>query len=518
VFETAELGRELTKKAFKARVPSLREALLSTQFKLREAGLPVIILFAGVDGAGKGETVNLLNEWMDPRWISTRSFDDPSVASLERPHYWRFWAGLPPNGQIGLLLSAWYSQPLLKRVYGDISNAAFDQKLDEIQNLEQTLADDGALILKFWMHLGKDAQEERFKSFEADPLLEWRVTERDWKHWRMYDEFIANAERLISRTSVGHAPWHIVEGYDQNYRSIRVAELILEAMQARLEANRVREELRKVSAAAPAVAPADSEDTGDSVTVDVPGPLTVLSRLDMSLDLQNGDYKKALREQQARLNSLHRQAFKRGLTTVLVFEGSDAAGKGGAIRRCVAALDARQVTIVPVAKPTDEEYAHHYLWRFWRHLPRAGRVLIFDRSWYGRVLVERVEGFASEEEWRRAYGEINAFESQLVEHGIVLLKFWLHISADEQLERFNAREVTPHKRWKLTDEDWRNRERWQEYEEAVHDMVERTSTRASPWVLVAANSKRYARVKVITSVCDALENALARTDSETEHD
>ncbi len=232
----------------------------------------------------------------------------------------------------------------------------------------------------------------------------------------------------------------------------------------------------------------------------------------MGLSLDKTRYREKLARAQAKLNQLHRKALERGVSTVLVFEGPDAAGKGGAIRRLTAALDARHVQVIPIAAPTDEERAHHYLWRFWRHLSRAGRVTIFDRSWYGRVLVERVEGFASEEEWRRAYAEINDFEEQLIEHGTVLRKFWLHITKEEQLARFQAREKTPYKRWKLTDEDWRNRERWDDYAAAVNDMVEQTSTKKAPWVLVEGNDKRFARVKVATTVCEAMARALGDGD------
>ena len=235
---------------------------------------------------------------------------------------------------------------------------------------------------------------------------------------------------------------------------------------------------------------------------------TVLSSLDMSLHLTKSDYKKKLKECQARLNQLHRKALKKKISTILMFEGPDAAGKGGAIRRVTAALDARHYRVLPIAAPTDEERAHHYLWRFWRHLSRAGRINIFDRSWYGRVLVERVEGFAAEDEWKRAFAEINEFEEQLTDHGILLLKYWVHITKDEQLARFKLREETPHKRWKLTEEDWRNREKWDDYDRAVNDIVEHTSTHTAPWVLVEGNDKRFARIKVISTFCDRLEAML----------
>ena len=221
-----------------------------------------------------------------------------------------------------------------------------------------------------------------------------------------------------------------------------------------------------------------------------PGP-TILDRLDMSQSLGKQDYRAELAKYQARLHALDRKAVDRKVSGIGVFEGWDAGGKGGAIRRLTAALDARDYRVISIAAPTDEERQHHYLWRFWRHLARAGRATFFDRSWYGRVLVERVEGFATEAEWRRAYAEINDFEERLVRHGIVLLKFWLHITKDEQLRRFKAREEIPYKRWKLTDEDWRNREKWDLYEQAVNDMIERTSTAHAPWTLIEGNDKRF---------------------------
>ena len=366
------------------------------------------------------------------------------------------------------------------------------------------------MILKFWMHLSKKAQKRRFKALEKDPLQSWRVTERDWEHWKLYDRFIEAAERTIRKTSTGVAPWTIVEGEDHHYRSLTVGVAIRDAVRRALEASANR--ARPVAVTTEGPASADGGDGEAAASIEVLPKLTVLDSLDMSRSLAKPAYRQELARGQAELNLLHRRALERGVSTVLVFEGPDAAGKGGAIRRLTAALDARHVQVIPIAAPTDEERAHHYLWRFWRHLSRAGRVTIFDRSWYGRVLVERVEGFATGEEWRRAYAEINDFEEQLIEHGTVLRKFWLHITKDEQLARFRAREKTPYKRWKLTDEDWRNREKWDDYAAAVNDMVEQTSTHEAPWVLVEGNDKRYARVKVLTTVCEAMARALGDGD------
>jgi polyphosphate kinase 2 (PPK2 family) len=322
---------------------------------------------------------------------------------------------------------------------------------------------------------------------------------------------VAVAEHTLRSTSTALAPWKIVEGMDHRYRSLAVATMVRDAIRARLnhtEAVNGALERTVASGLAPEVAVPDAATR----TLAVPLKLTVLSDLDMSLTVSKRESRRQLPRAQGRVNRLFREAKARGISLIGVFEGWDAGGKGGAIRRLTRALDARDYRVIPINRPTDEEAAHHYLWRFWRHIRRAGRVTIFDRSWYGRVLVERVEGFASEDEWRRAYTEINDFETQLTDFGIVLLKFWLHITPEEQLRRFEQRQQIPYKRWKITDEDWRNREKWPQYEEAVQEMVERTSTVAAPWTLVEGNCKRYARLKVLRTVADALEEAIERGD------
>ena len=509
MFEAAELGRTIPKEEFKQRVPKLRTELLECQRKLTEAPFPVVIVFAGVDGAGKGETVNLLNEWMDPRWIVTRAYGEPSDEERERPEYWRYWRDLPRKGRIGLFLSSWYSRPILDRVYRRSGTADFDRRLDRVAAFERTLTDDGALILKFWMHLGREAQKKRLRKLEKDPLTRWRVTKRQWEHWRLYERFLTAAERALQRTSTVDAPWTIVEGVDEAYRSLTVATSIRDAIRAAIAQGRGARQSPKLAAS-------DHESRRRrTVRAQPPAPAgatapvsTLLSSLDMSQAISRKTFGAELEEYQGRLNRLQRKAEAKGISTILVFEGWDAAGKGGAIRRVTGALDARSYQVLPIAAPTDEERAQHYLWRFWRHLSRAGRVTIFDRSWYGRVLVERVEGFASEQEWKRAYSEINEFEEQLVAAGIVLVKYWVHITPDEQLRRFKEREKARYKQWKLTDEDWRNRSKWGDYEHAVNDMVERTSTRLAPWTLIEGNDKYFARLKILTTACSSLKAAL----------
>ncbi len=519
MFETAELGHRVPRKIFKRSVPLLRQELLELQRELREVDhSQVILYFAGVDKAGKGETINLLNGWMDARWLQTRAFHDPADVERERPEFWRYWQTLPPRGRIGMFLSAWYSPVVLGRAHGTMADGEFEKRLDRIMTFEHALAEDGAVIVKFWMHLSKEAQKRRLKALEKNPLTRARVTQRDWDHWKLYDHFVETAERAIARTSTGHAPWHIIEGEDAKHRTLAVGALLRDALRRTVETIHLeqraaeRPDLQVVDSASQALAePEDANADGVGVreeTFVAPARTTVLSQLDMSKTIAKEEYRSQLEKHQSSLIQLHEAARNAGRATVLVFEGPDAGGKGGAIRRVTAALDPRLYQVHGVAAPTDEERAQHYMWRFWRRLPRDGHIAVFDRSWYGRVLVERVEGFASHDEWSRAYREINDFEEQLADHGVIVLKFWLHISPEEQLARFRLREETPYKRWKLTEEDWRNREKWGDYEAAVHDMVQYTSTVYAPWTLVEGNDKRYARVKVLKTVCERLASQL----------
>ncbi|HKE82960.1 MAG TPA: polyphosphate:AMP phosphotransferase [Vicinamibacterales bacterium] len=506
MFEAAEVGRTLSKERFKAQEPTLRAELVEAQQRLLQAPFPVIVLFAGVDTAGKGETVNLLNEWMDPRWIVTRGYSDPSDEERERPRLWRYWRDLPPHGRIALFLSAWYSSPIRHRVAHRISMAEFDSLLDEIAAFERALTDDGALVLKFWMHLGKVAQKRRLKAFERDPLSRWRVTKQSWKHWRMFDRFVAAADRAIRKTSTEQAPWQIVEGEDHHYRTVVVATAVRDAIHRALDRKPAVRSTKKTTIS---LRSRRSSAVGDTLR-EIEQEFNVLDKLDMTQRLAPDTFKVAIEEQQGRLNLLQRRTAAKGISTIVVFEGWDAAGKGGAIRRITAALDARDYEVIPISAPTDEERVRHYLWRFWRRLPRAGKMTIFDRSWYGRVLVERVEGFATDAEWRRAYGEIASFEEHLVTHGLLVVKFWIHITKAEQLKRFKERARIAHKRWKITDEDWRNRAKWPDYTLAVDEMVARTSTNVAPWTLVEGNDKQFARLKVLKTLADQMEARLNR--------
>ena len=493
MFESAELGHSIDKKPYNRQAPKLREALLNAQTEVVEkAKFPVVILIGGVDGAGKGETVNLLNEWMDPRHIQTHAMGAPTDEERERPPMWRFWRALPPKGKIGIFFGSWYTQAIKSHALGEMKVGDFEKTLEDIVRFERMLADEGALILKFWFHLSKKRQRKRLRELEARRATRWRVTKADLKNFEGYDDYRKVSELALRHTSTARAPWTVIEGFDARYRDLSVGKLLLESMRAKVEDRPV---LEKAPAAAHPSAPAiDNRD--------------VLKSLDLTKALSKGEYSHELAKYEARLNRLSRAAKFKDLAVAVVFEGNDAAGKGGAIRRITGALDARQYHVIPIAAPTDDERAQPYLWRFWRQVPRRGKFAIFDRSWYGRVLVERVEGFASTEDWMRAYAEINDFEQRLAEHRVVVVKLWLSISQEEQLARFEAREKTGFKRFKITRDDWRNRKKWSSYELAVCDMVDRTSTDVAPWNLVEANDKYYARIKAMKTLCERIEAAM----------
>jgi polyphosphate:AMP phosphotransferase len=488
VFESAEIDRKLSKSDFAKKVPPLREALLEAQARLREADFSVVIVIAGVEGAGKGDTVNRLLEWIDARGVTSHALGAPSEEESERPPFYRFWRRLPAAGRIGIFFGSWYTWPILEHSFGRIDDARLDRELLRIVEFERMLSAERVLLQKFWLHISKKQQKKRFKQLAADPNTAWRVTPRDWEYHGTYDEFVRSAGHALRATSTSDAAWEIVAARRQRYRHATVAEHLLEALGKRLDTS-------------PPAAP-------DPESVAAPSGANVLNQLDLSKRLADDDYEKKLVKFQGRLGRLARRMNGAESAAVLVFEGPDAAGKGGCIRRVMAALDSRFYQVIQIAAPTDEESARPYLWRFWRHVPGRGHFTFFDRSWYGRVLVERVEGFCAPADWRRAYAEINAFEEQLVEAGTLVLKFWLAIGADEQLRRFREREKTGHKRYKITPEDWRNREKWAAYETAACDMIEKTSSEIAPWHLVEAEDKHFARVVVLKAVCDALERAV----------
>lgn len=488
MFESAEIGNAIDKETYKRDAPKVREALLAAQRELPHAPFRVVIVIGGVETSGRSELVNLLLEWMDARGIETHAVREPTDEERERPLMWRFWRELPRTGRMGIFFGGWYVPAIIDQLYGEKGPAEFHEAVDRIVALERMLVQENTLILKFWLHLPRAEQKDRLKRLEKDPLQSWRVTKRDWEHHKRYDEFRSVYDRLLSRTSTAEAPWTVVEATDTRYRNLTVARAILENIWERL--------------AQPA------EKAVGKPALDLkPAPVNIIKRLDLTKRLDKDEYEEKVAKHQMKLAQLSRRLFEIKHSMILVFEGPDAAGKGGAIRRITGVLDARSYQHIAIAAPTDEEAAQPYLWRFWRHLPRLGQITIYDRSWYGRVLVERVEGFCPPSDWQRAFGEINAFEEQLRDFGTLILKFWLAISPEEQLRRFSERQETPYKHYKITAEDWRNRDRWDAYEAAACDMIEKTNTERAPWCLIEAEDKNWARIEVLKRVVREMENA-----------
>ncbi|WP_432719347.1 polyphosphate:AMP phosphotransferase [Jeongeupia wiesaeckerbachi] len=493
MFESAKLGHKIGKDDYREREAILREALLAAQFRLKQQGeFPVVILLAGVPTGGRGEMASLLNEWMDPRHIENHAFDVPTAEEAERPPLWRYWRALPPKGKAAIFFGGWYLGPVWEALRSG-SKADFQREIEQITRFERMLASEGVLLMKFWLHLPKADLKKRLNRLESDPLTAWRVGDEDRWFLKNYDEIIGACQPMLQGTNLAFAPWRVVEAGDANYRSISVGQQLLDALNARFD-----KQFQPYGEAAPLLPSVDG--------------VRLLDKLELKHALDKKDYEKRLAEAQGRLNQLTRKRGFKKMGVVAVFEGMDAAGKGGAIRRITAALDVRQYGIVPIAAPTEEERAQPYLWRFWRHVPPHGQVRIFDRSWYGRVLVERVEGFASQFDWMRAYSEINDFEAQLDAANTVVVKFWLAIDPDEQLRRFKEREAIEWKRFKITDEDWRNRDKWDDYIVAASDMIDRTSSAHAPWHLIGANNKYHARVTILEKLCDAIEARLKRKE------
>ncbi len=482
----------LSKKTYEARVADARAALVHMQVQLKNAPFPVLIVVAGVDASGKGEVVNTLNAWLDPRGVETFAFHEPTDEERERPAMWRFWRCLPPYGRIGIYAGGWHTEALREDPRSPRDLAEFDTALRRIARFEDQLTADGALIIKIWLHLTKDGQRARLQELEKDERTAWRVSAEDWKSHRDYDRLARLSDTMRRATQRPGAPWHVVDAADPRARNLEVADRVLTRFRAHFRTHKTRPAAAKPRRTTPLRA----------------AGLRRLLSLPLDQHIAPKGYEEKRDKWLGKLNRIVRTASQARRSIVWVFEGWDASGKGGAIRRLTDAIDARDSRVIPIAKPTDEEKSHPYLWRFWRHVPRAGMATIYDRSWYGRVLVERIEGFAREEEWRRAYSEINEFERELVEHGVIVIKFWLHISKDEQLRRFRNREETDYKRHKINAEDWRNRRKWAAYETAIGDMISLTQTRFAPWHLIPANNKRFSRLEIIKTSCKQIEAAL----------
>jgi AMP-polyphosphate phosphotransferase len=494
VLDQMDLEQKLSKGEFKTQMDQMAIQLGDLHRKLHDFGIPVIIVFEGWDAAGRGTLINELILRLDPRGFKVFA-NNLCHGDIEAyPFAWPYWNTSPAAGKIMIYDKSWYEAVMAHRIDGLVKDGKVAATYDAIVSFERQLADSGCIMIKFFLHITKKEQKSRLDDLEKDPATRWRVSDVEWRRHRKYDEYLAIVEETLSRTDRDYSPWTLVSAMDRRFAATKICGKVIQVLEQRVQ--RVESQKNAPS----------SQVSNPAISLEV--PTSALEKVVIPQDWKPDLYEKELSRLGNKLHELHYETYKKKIPVLILFEGWDAAGKGGAIKRLVGNFDPRGYEVVPIAAPNDTEREHHYLWRFWRAVPAAGRIAVFDRTWYGRVLVERVEGFCPETDWRRAYREINEFEEQLTNFGGVVVKFWLHIDKDEQLRRFEERENTPAKKWKITAEDWRNREKWDAYKIAVDEMLFRTSTRKAPWTVVAANSKEYARLTVLKTVADAMEKAL----------
>ena len=473
---------------------ALRVKLTALQQQVRAAKIPVVILFEGWHAAGKGTLLSKLIDGLDPRGYQVYPIRKPTEEERAYPAMRRYCVNLPAQGDISLFCGSWYRE---------VSNACFESKAarkrlnqtyDEIVSLESQLVSDGALLIKFFLHIPRKEQKARLKELESKKSTRWRVEKEDWEQNERYEEYLRVYDAMIARTHYDGALWHVLRSDNRRACTQQIYDTVIAAFEGALRDRAAA----KREWDTPYLPHLENVTTVTMPQLDAFDPEQALT----------DPYKPAVDKAQKHLAKLQNELYRRGVPMAVCFEGWDAAGKGGAIRRLASALDARGYDVIPISAPTPLEKSHHHLWRFWNTLPKDGNIAIFDRTWYGRVMVERIEGFCTEPQWKRAYEEINRFEAEIVAHGAILVKFWLHIDPATQLTRFDDRESSPEKAWKITEEDWRNREKWPLYAVAVNEMLQKTNTAYAPWTVVEANNKQYARLKVLHTVIAAIEKRL----------
>jgi polyphosphate:AMP phosphotransferase len=491
MFEKYDLTKKTDERTYAKEIAPLQERLGVLQRELREKKIPVIIVMEGWNASGITNSIHEIIRFLDPRGFNLYSTGTPTDEEQAHPFLWRFWVNTPAKGRIAIFARSWYSRMLAEKVSGIEWKKNIKQAITTINHFERQLSDDGTIIIKFFLHISADEQKKRLNERDTNPLTSWMITKGDWDFHHLYDSMLPVVEESINETDSSNAPWTIVEATDTNYTVLTCYQTLikmLEKRSAEISGNRKKRQ------------------ADDSIKT--PRRVEVKRRAQPTISLPKEEYQIQIAAAQVRVRDLHYVLYKRKIPLIIVFEGWDAAGKGGTIMRLVRDLNPRGYDVMPVSRPNDMELEHHYLWRFIRHYPKAGHITLFDRSWYGRVLVERVEGLATEYEWRRAYNEINEVEGDFVENGGGLVKCWLEVSKDEQLRRFHQRETDPLKQWKITEEDWRNREKWDLYEAATDEMLTRTSTKSAPWTIIESDDKWYARLKTLQTVIAYCEKLL----------
>ena len=507
MLEKVDLSKKLSKEEYKEKMSHLETRIGQLQRECKALKIPIMIVFEGFGAAGKGLQIGRLIQSMDPRGFHVFPIKNETEEERMHPFLWRFWTKTPEKGRIAIYDGSWYRRVLIDRFEKRTKEKELPEAFHSINSFEKQLTDDGTVIIKLFLDISRKEQKKRFEKLQKNKETAWRVTQGDLERNAKYNEYAAMMEDMLFKTDTDYAPWTIIEATDRRFATVKIYTTVIKAMADQIE--KLARQKKKVTA---------DQETEDHMNVSEVAreadkelrelQVSILSKADLSLKYSREEYEEKLDKLQKKIEKLHGELYRRRIPVVLGFEGWDAGGKGGAIKRLTAKMDARGYAVNPTASPNDIEKAHHYLWRFWRAMPKAGHVAIFDRTWYGRVMVERIEGFCTKEEWQRAYKEINDMEKDLYDAGAVVIKFWMHIDKDEQERRFRERQENPEKQWKITDEDWRNREKWDQYEDAVNEMLLRTSTDYAPWVVVEGNDKYYARVKVLKTVVDAIEERL----------
>ena len=485
-----DLRANMPKDEYAPLAEALKPRLAWLQQEAIRENIPVIILFEGLSAAGKGAVTNSLILNFDARGFTVYNTRPPEPSELRLPWLARFVEKIPSRCRMAIFDRAWYSALSM----GLDSEKELKKRLREVNIFERQLADDGYLVLKYFLYIDKKEQKKRLEALAREKSTAWRVTENDFKNLKRHGEITDFYDSLICATDTPHAPWRTVAATDKRYVRAAVFSSIVENLEKALAKKR-----KEIS------------DGAFTPRIDPRFrllPHKTIGELDLKKSVGEEEYRERLKEYQDKLFKLQNKLYLKKIPVVVAYEGNDAAGKGGNIKRVAEALDARGYAVTPIAAPSPDELHRQYLWRFWRALPRTGHFAIFDRTWYGRVLVERVEGLTPAARVSQAYNEINEFESMLARWGAVIFKFWLAIDKDEQLRRFEDRQNTPEKRWKITEEDWRNRDKWEAYTQAADDMFRYTNTDFAPWVAVESNCKRYARLKTLETMIETLQNRL----------
>ena len=469
-------------------VEEAKKRLVDIQIQVKEKKLPVLVVLEGWDAAGKGSVLGKVIKDLDPRFFDVRTMDKPSEEELRRPFLYKYFAQLPEAGKFMFLEGGWMDELNSQLLHGKISEDEYERGIRSVECFERQLADNGYLLVKFFFHITKKEQRRRMDRLLEDKNTSWRVSDKDKWQNKNYDKCCRQFDYFMQRFEDSRSPWNIIDAKHQKWAQLELMSVLLEKLDESLEAG-VQE----------AAIPENRFRLRS---------MPMLSEVELNQDMDVMEYRKQLAKCQKKLAKLHNELYRKKVPVIIAYEGWDAAGKGGNIKRIAGALDPRGYDVHPIASPEPHEKSRHYLWRFWTRLPKTGHIAIFDRTWYGRVMVERLEGFCSQNDWQRAYNEINEFERELKDWGAVIIKFWVQIDKETQLARFKDRENTPEKRWKITDEDWRNREKWEQYEDAVNEMLHRTSTDFAPWYILESNNKYYARIKALKIVIREIEKAL----------